>query len=104
MVLLDGENPVYNYSAGLLNNVGTVVSFGGFLDDSSVYADFILPDHHTMESELAVIPPVAGTAIAFNVTEPFVRPLYNTRAVEQTLADIAKKMNLTFSYITEDFD
>ena len=61
------------------------------------YADLILPDHHAMESESAVMSPVAGTNIAFAVTTPFVRPLYNTRPIEQkTLGDIAKKLNLTF--------
>jgi anaerobic selenocysteine-containing dehydrogenase len=105
LLFLDGENPVYSYpsSSGVISalaNIGSIVSFGGFVDDSAAYADLILPDHHTLESESAIVPPVAGTQIAFGVTTPFVRPLYNTRPMEQTLASIAKKVNVAFSAVT----
>jgi anaerobic selenocysteine-containing dehydrogenase len=105
VLLLDSENPVYGYPSGsgitsALTNTESIASFGGFIDDSAAYADLILPDHHGLESESAVMPPVAGTSIAFGVTEPFVRPLYNTRPMQQTLADIAKKMNITFIAVT----
>ena len=105
VLLLDGENPVYSLppSAGVtgaLTNIESVLSFGRFVDDSAVYADLILPDHHTLESESAVVPPVAGTPVAFELTTPFVRPLYNTRPIEQTLADIARKMNVAFVAVT----
>jgi anaerobic selenocysteine-containing dehydrogenase len=102
LLLLDGENPAYSYPAPVnsLTNIESIVSFGKFVDDSAAYADLILPDHHTMESESAVAPPVAGTSIAYTVTEPFVRPLYNTRPIEQTLADIARKLNVVFVAVT----
>jgi anaerobic selenocysteine-containing dehydrogenase len=102
LLLLDGENPAYSYPAPVnsLANIESIVSFGKFVDDSAAYADLILPDHHTMESESAVAPPVAGTSIAYTVTEPFVRPLYNTRPIEQTLADIARKLNVVFVAVT----
>lgn len=105
VLLLDGENPVYNYPSssgvsGALANMDTIISFGGFVDDSVAYADLILPDHHALESESAVVPSVAGTSMAFAVTTPFVRPLYNTRPMEQTLANIAKKMNVSFQPVT----
>jgi anaerobic selenocysteine-containing dehydrogenase len=102
---LDGENPAYAYGGSsevttALLNVESIVSFGRFIDDSVAYADFILPDHHTLESESAVVPPIAGTSIAFAVTTPMVRPLHNTRPIEQTLADVAKKLNVTFAAVT----
>jgi len=105
LLLLDSANPVYTYptSSGVIKalaNIGTIVSFGNFIDDSAAFADLILPDHHALESEAAVIPPVSGTQIAFAVTEPFVRPLYNTRPIQQTLADIAKKMSVTFAPVS----
>jgi anaerobic selenocysteine-containing dehydrogenase len=34
------------------------------------------------------------------VTTPFVRPLYDTRPIEKTLADVAQKMNVTFAPVT----
>ena len=105
VVLLDGDNPAYIYPSssdvtGALVNVESIVSFGGFIDDSAAYADLVLPDHHAMESESAVVPPVAGTPVAFVTTTPFIRPLYNTRPIEQTISDVARKMNVTFLAVT----
>ena len=70
-----------------------VVSFGGFIDDSAAYADWILPDHHPLESAAAVVPAVSPRP-AITVAVPFVQPLYDTRPIEQTLGDIARKVNL----------
>jgi anaerobic selenocysteine-containing dehydrogenase len=105
VLLLDDENPVYSYpsASGVISalaNIETVVSFGQFIDDSVAYADAILPDHHTLESEAALVPAVAVTPIAYTVTTPFVRPLYNTRPVEQTLSDIARQMSVTFQAVS----
>jgi molybdopterin-containing oxidoreductase family iron-sulfur binding subunit len=61
-----------------------------FLDDSAAWADLILPDHSALESAVAVIPAVS-TGPAVTVAAPFVKPLYDTRPMEQTLADLAQK-------------
>jgi anaerobic selenocysteine-containing dehydrogenase len=83
VLFLDGENPAYTRRAAQsLGGIDLIVSFGSFLDDSAAYADVLLPDHHTLESEAAVLPlGLAGVAVA----QPFVRPLYDTRPIEQTL-------------------
>jgi len=93
VVLLDGENPVYTLGASL-GDKDLVVSFGSFLDDSAAYADVILPDHHALEAEAAVMSPVTQTVA---VGEQFVQPLYNTRGLAQTLTDIAAKLNVPFA-------
>ena len=98
VLLLDRENPVYAYAgvAGSMSAIETIISFGDLMDDSAAYADLILPDHHTLESESIVYPPVAGTDVAFVVSTPVVRPLYNTRALTQTLTDLAQKMSVKY--------
>jgi anaerobic selenocysteine-containing dehydrogenase len=75
VVFLDGENPVYTLNADL-SNKDFVVSFSQFIDDSTVWADVILPDHHSLESQ------------------QFIRPLYDSRALPQTLSDIASKLGV----------
>jgi anaerobic selenocysteine-containing dehydrogenase len=81
VLLVDGENPVYSLRQQL-SELDFIVSFGSFLDDTAAYADLLLPDHHALESEAAVLPlGLAGVAVA----EPFVRPLYDTRPIAQTL-------------------
>jgi anaerobic selenocysteine-containing dehydrogenase len=104
ILLLDGENPVYSLpsSSGVsqaLANVEMIVSFGTVINDTAVYADVILPDHHILESATAVVPAVSPRP-AVTVAMPSVQPLYNTRAIQQTLGDIALKMGVAFEPVT----
>jgi len=104
MILIDGTNPAYTLpkSAGILdalNRADAVVSFAPLVDDSAAWADFILPDHHALESTVAVAPMVSDrTALA--LAEPFVLPLYETQSVEKTLADIAGKLGASYTATT----
>ncbi len=98
VVFVDGANPLYTMprSSGVMDALAKaelVISFGGFLDDTAAWSDLMLPDHHALESEMAVAPavaPQAGVAIA----TPFVQPLYDTRAVESTLFELARKVGV----------
>jgi anaerobic selenocysteine-containing dehydrogenase len=104
VVLIDGTNPAYllPQSSGVqdaLKRAETVISFGSFLDDSSAWADLLLPDHDTLESETALVPAVS-TRPAMAVGSPFIRPLYDTRAVEKTLADLAEKMQVMYEAVS----
>jgi anaerobic selenocysteine-containing dehydrogenase len=75
VVLIDGANPAYTLPPSLnpLPHAETIISFANFIDDSAAWADFVLPDHHSLESEA-------------------VRPLYDTRALAQTLAALSAKL------------
>lgn len=104
VLFLDRQNPAYTFpfAAGVtkaLSDIEMVVSFGGFIDDSTAYADWILPDHHPLESAAAVVPAVSSRP-AITVAVPFVHPLYDTRPIEQTLSDIAPKANLGLELVT----
>lgn len=98
VMFLDGANPVFTVSAKL-DRVPTVISFSSILNDSDAYADLVLPDHHSLETEAAVFTPAAPALHAVVATQ-FVHPLHNTRATEQVLADVAKRMNVTFEPAT----
>src|SRR5260221_316036 len=104
VVLIDGANPAYTLprSSGALDALAraeTVISFASFLDDSGAWSDLLLPDHHTLESEVALVPAVSAQQ-AWAVATPFVRPLYDTRPVEKTLADLARKMDVEYRAVT----
>jgi len=104
VVLIDGANPAYLFpkSSGIvdaLKRAETVISFESFLDDSSAWADLILPDHDTLESEIAIVPAVS-TRVGMAAATPFIRPLYDTRAVERTLAEIAEKMQVPYDGVS----
>ena len=104
VVLIDRTNPAYLFpkSSGVedaLKRAETVISFGSFLDDSSAWADLILPDHDTLESEIALVPAVS-TRVGMAAATPFIQPLYDTRAVERTLAEIAEKMQMAYEGVS----
>jgi anaerobic selenocysteine-containing dehydrogenase len=104
VVLIDGANPVYTMprSAGVadaLARAELVIAFGPFLDDSAAWADLLLPGHHPLESEMALVPAVSlRPAVA--VATPFVEPLYDTRAVETALAELARKSGVEYRAVT----
>jgi anaerobic selenocysteine-containing dehydrogenase len=106
LLFLDGENPVYSLppASGVvqaLTGLKMIVSFGSFIDDSAAYADVILPDHHILESEAAIVPAVSPQP-AITLARPFVQPLYNTRPIRQTLSDIAHKAGVAFEPVTPE--
>ncbi|MDZ4677069.1 MAG: TAT-variant-translocated molybdopterin oxidoreductase [Oligoflexia bacterium] len=80
------SNPAYNLPQELgflaaAKKVGLVVSFSSHIDESAVLADFICPDNHKLESW--------GDAQAqkgvYSLTQPTIRPIYNTRSFEDSL-------------------
>lgn len=104
VILIEGANPAYLFpkASGVqdaLKRAETVIGFGSFLDDSSAWADLILPDHDSLESELALVPAVS-TRSGMAVGSPFIRPLYDTRAVERTLAELAEKMQIVYEGVS----
>jgi len=104
VVLIDSSNPVYTMppSAGVaqsLERAELVIAFGTFLDDSAAWSDLLLPDHHPLESAIALVPAVSAQP-AIAVATPFVEPLYDTRAVEATLAGLARKMGAAYQAVT----
>ncbi len=106
VVLIAGANPAYTLprSSGVLDalkRAESVISFSSFLDDSAAWSDLILPDHDMLEAEAAVIPTVSMMP-AINVAIPFVTPLYDTRSVEKTLADLAMKLEVTMDAVSAE--
>ena len=104
VILIDGANPAYILprSTGVLDVLArakTVIGFGTFLDDSAAFCDLLLPDHHGLETEAAVVPAVSKQT-AVTISTPFVQPLYDTRAMDKTLAAITVKMEVPYEPVS----
>ena len=100
LVFVDRANPVYSHPhfAEHVARAETVVSFSPFLDDTSAYADIILPDHSALEREGVVVPdisPVPSVAAA----AAFVAPLYDTRSTDEVLAALAEAAGRPFDVL-----
>ena len=80
-----------------IQKVPFVVSFSPFLDDSSVFADLILPDHTFLERlQDEEIEPSLGYSV-LGLRQPVVRPLLDTRDTGDVLIQIARAMGKTMA-------
>ena len=97
VLLLDDVNPVFatpgaSKVADALKRVPFIVSFGQFIDETSVLADLILPDHSFLESWTEASPESGSPKAAPVKFGPVMRPLYDTRSTPDVLLDVAKKL------------
>ena len=84
-LIIHGLNPVYSYfdSEKFLKALRKVfvVYTGDRVDETGFYSDFLVPDHHPLEKwgdwEFK--------KSVFTIQQPGIRPLYNTRAFEDSL-------------------
>ncbi len=97
VLLVDGANPVYGSPKALnvreaLERVPFIASFGSFIDDTSVLADLILPDHSFLESWVDASPESGATESVKTVAGPVMKPIHQTRATADVLIEIAGKL------------
>jgi anaerobic selenocysteine-containing dehydrogenase len=78
--------------ANAIREIPFIASFGSFLDDTSVLADLVLPDHSFLESWVEATPESGVAAAASRVAGPAMRPLYDTRPMPDVLLDVARRL------------
>ena len=69
-----------------------VASFGSFIDETSVWADLILPDHAPLESWLDDVPAAGAVSMVAGLAPPAVHPLHNTRAMPDVILDLGHQL------------
>lgn len=101
VVLVDGVNPAYNAPASqsALAGAETVISFSPFLDDTSAFADLVLPDHDPLEQALLEVPDVSPSP-SFAAAGEFVAPLYDSRRTATVLSQLAEAAERPFEELT----
>jgi anaerobic selenocysteine-containing dehydrogenase len=97
VLLLDGANPVFDAPKAWkvresLAAIPFIASFGGFIDDTSVHADLILPDHSFLESWVDSAPESGSMDAVPTSAGPVMKPLYQTRATADVLIEVAGKL------------
>ena len=97
VLLLYEANPVFalppeSQVRAALERIPFIVSFGSFIDETSVMADLILPDHSPLESWLDDVPESGTTLAVAALAPPVMRPLHDTRAMPDVLLDIAHQL------------
>jgi anaerobic selenocysteine-containing dehydrogenase len=96
-LLLYRANPIHDLASGdawreALDRVPFIVSFNEFIEDSDLYADYILPNHTFLERWIAapVYPSVGYPMLALG--QPAVEPLYATQATGDVLIQLAHQI------------
>ncbi len=97
VLFVDGLNAVHGAPPAwkvndALSKIPYIVSFGSFVDDTSVLADLILPDNSFLESWTDSRPETGTTKAIVSVAGPVMKPLHDTRATPDLLLDVAKKL------------
>jgi anaerobic selenocysteine-containing dehydrogenase len=97
VMLLDGANPVFGSPStwrvrDALLKVPFIASVSSFLDETSVLADLILPDHSFLESWVDNRPESGATVAVETVAAPVMKPLHATRATPDVLLDVSRRL------------
>jgi anaerobic selenocysteine-containing dehydrogenase len=97
VLLIDGSNPIFNALpvwklAETLARLPYIVSLGSFLDETSILADLILPDHSFLESFVEAAPESGSLIGVASVAPPVMRPLHDTRATPDVLLDVSRQL------------
>ena len=104
VLLLYGANPVFATPPGwqvreAFGKVPFIASFGSFIDETSRFADLILPDHSYLESWMDDVPESGTTNAVVSVVPPAMRPLHDTRAMPDVLLDLAAHLGGKISQV-----
>ena len=75
-----------------LEKVPFIASFGSFVDETSILADLILPDHSYLESWVDSVPESGTTQAVASLAPPAMHPLHHTRAMPDVLLDVAHQL------------
>ena len=109
VLFVDDANPVFTTPSAwrvreALEKVPYIVSFGSFLDDTSVLADVVLPDHSFLESWTEAVPESGASVSVAGVAPGVMRPLYDTRAMPDVLLEIGRRLQRPLELPWETFD
>jgi anaerobic selenocysteine-containing dehydrogenase len=94
---LNQVNPLFSLPPALnfervFTHAAFIVSFSSFLDESTSMADLILPDHSPLESWGDHIQHETNSVPSWNLSQPVVRHLYNTRAIGDVWLEVAHRL------------
>lgn len=97
VLLLYDANPVFGAPASIqfreaIAKVPYIVSFGSFVDETSAFADLILPDHAPLESWVDDVAESGARESAVSIAPPTVHPLHNTLAMPDILLEVAQRV------------
>lgn len=95
LLMVFSSNPAYTLPGATsfrkaLKKIPYIVSFSPFKDETSMFADLILPDHTNLEKMEDIVSPPGLQYAFYGVSKPVVEPLYNTGHTGDVIIQVAK--------------
>ena len=108
-LLIDGVNPVFTAPRAwkvrdAIAKIPFIVSFGSFLDETSVLADLILPDHSFLESWTESVPESGSPVAVVSAAPPVMKALHQTRATPDVLLEVGRQLEKPLELPWQTFD
>lgn len=96
-LLINDANPVFGTPSAWrmkesLSKIPYIVSFGHFIDETSVLADLILPDHSFLESWVDHVAESGAKQAVAGVAPPAMKPIHRTRAMPDVLLEVGRRL------------
>jgi anaerobic selenocysteine-containing dehydrogenase len=109
VLFVDEANPVFSAPKAwrvrqAFEAVPFIVSFANFIDETSVLADLILPDHSFLEGWVDAAPESGSAQAVVSVAGPAMKPLFQTRATGDVLLQVAGKLQKPVDLGAQTYD
>jgi anaerobic selenocysteine-containing dehydrogenase len=97
VLLFYEANPLYegvgtDLWRGAFQIIPFIASFSSFMDESTLHADLVLPNHTFLERWIDGVPPGGLGRATVGIGQPVVGPLYDTRHTGDVLLELARVM------------
>lgn len=109
-LLIYNTNPVFTTPRALntaeaLNKIPFIASFSSFMDETTAYADLVLPAHTGIEDWGDDFPEPGVALSVATIQQPAVAPVYDTKGLGDIMLALAKKAggSLSTRFSTESF-
>jgi menaquinone reductase, molybdopterin-binding-like subunit len=105
LLMVHRANPAFGLPSAsrfgeALDQVSTVVSFSSFMDETTIHADLILPDHTTLEQWGLDVPDPAPGYQLVSIQQPVVEPFVSSRNFGDALIAIAEEAGASLPWST----
>jgi anaerobic selenocysteine-containing dehydrogenase len=101
-LLVCSANPAYTLPESrqvdrALSRIPFIISLSPFLDETSLMADLILPDHTHLEKMSDIVWPQGVQYPVYALSRPTIQPVYKTRHTGEVILSLAKKLGGTIA-------
>jgi anaerobic selenocysteine-containing dehydrogenase len=109
LLVVDGANPIFATPSAwkireTLQNIPYIVSFGNFIDETSVLSDLILPDHSFLESWVEGVPESGTKAAVIGFAPPVMARLHDTRSTPDVLLEVGRRLKKPLNLAWQNFE